>query len=116
MSEYAASAVHARVAFELSLKKLCERKAIPVRFKTDIRQLSTDELLTAIENWLADASRVPIKALVDPNIVNLKLWRKVVLNPFSHSTPVNLADAEVKGAIDAVEALQKVFSDHIPAK
>ncbi len=43
--EYPASAVHARVAFELSLKKVCERKGIPVRFQTDPRKLSTDDLL-----------------------------------------------------------------------
>jgi len=114
MHEYAAAAVHARVAFELSLKKLCERKAIPVRFKSDPRQLSSDEVLTAIEAWLGDPSRTAMKALVDPAIVSLKLWRKVVLNPFSHSTPVSLTAVEVIGGIDAVEKLHADFQQHIP--
>lgn len=114
MHDYAAAAVHARVAFELALKKLCERKSIPVRFKTDLRQLSSDDLLTAIETWLSDPSRTAIKGLVDPSIVNLKLWRKVVLNPFSHSTPINLTTTEVMRATEAVEILHAVFQQHIP--
>ncbi len=113
-NEYAAAAVHARVAFELSLKKLCERKSIPVRFKSDPRQLSSDELLKAIEAWLGNPGHVGIKAAVDPAIVALKLWRKVVLNPFSHSTPVSLTAAEVIGAIHAVAKLQADFQHHIP--
>jgi hypothetical protein len=40
----------------------------------------------------------------DSPIVSLRMWRKVVLNPFSHSTPVSLTAREVIGAIDAVES------------
>ena len=43
--EYPAAAVHARVAFELSLKKVCEKKGVPVRFQTDPRKLTTEDLL-----------------------------------------------------------------------
>jgi energy-coupling factor transporter ATP-binding protein EcfA2 len=110
--EYPAAAVHARVAFELSLKKVCEKKGIPVRFQSDPRKLTTDDLLSAIEVWIADASRTAIKASVDPAIASLKMWRKVVLNPFSHSTPVNLTAAEVIGAIDAVAVLHQAFKAH----
>lgn len=116
MNEYAAAAVHARVAFELALKKLCDRKSIPVRFKSDPRELNTEDLLSAIEKWLGDQKQAQIKPHVEPAIKNVRLARKVVLNQFSHSTPVNLANAEVKSAIDAVEALQKAFKDHIPTK
>ena len=111
--EYAAAAVHARVAFELSLKKLCEKKGIPVRFQSDPRKLTTDDLLSAIETWLDDAPRAAIKALVDPAITNLKMWRKVVLNPFSRSTPVNPTAVEVIGEIDAVATLHLAFRDHV---
>lgn len=114
--EYSAAAVHARVAFELVLKKLCDKKAIPVRFHLEPRQLTTDELLTAVESWLKDTSRTAIKPLIDPAITSIRMWRKVVLNPFSHSTPVNLTAAEVIGAIDAVEKLKLDFDTHIPKK
>jgi len=114
MNEYAAAAVHARVAFELTLKKLCERKSIPVRFKTDPRELNTEDLLTAIETWLDDTKRAHVKPSVEPAIKDVRLARKVVLNQFSHSTPVSLADIEVKSAIDAVEKLHADFHAHIP--
>lgn len=112
--EYAAAAVHARVAFELSLKKVCDRKGIPVRFRDDPRKLTTDDLLSAVEAWLNEPSRIAIKTPLNPSIAGLKMWRKVVLNPFSHSTPVSLTDVEVKEAIDAVEKLHREFQAHLP--
>lgn len=108
-NDYAAAAVHARMAFELSLKKLSERVKIPVRFHTDQRHLSTDDLLSAIQTWLKQPSKAIHHAKLAPEIVKLRMWRKVVLNPFSHSTPINLSAGEVTGAIDAVEALHKAF-------
>jgi len=54
-----------------------------------------------------------MKGLVDPAIADLKLWRNVVLNPFSHSTPVSLTAKEVIGAIDAFEKLHQALKDHI---
>lgn len=112
-NEYAAAAVHARVAFELTLKKLCDRKSVPVRFHIEQRKTSSDELLSAIESWLNHSSRVNEKTAVAPAIGQIKMWRNVVLNPFSHSTPVNLTAAEVIGAINAVESLHSSFKTHI---
>jgi hypothetical protein len=112
--EYPAATVHARMAFELVLKKVCDRKAIPVRFHVEARQLSTDELLIAFEKWLSEPARIAIKPLLDPAISSIKMYRKVVLNPFSHSTPVQLAANEVLGAIDAVDKLDQDIKTHIP--
>ena len=107
--EYVAAAVHARVAFELALKKLCDRKGVAVRFHLDQRRTSSDELLNATEAWLKEPGRAAEKAAVDPAIAGVRMWRKVVLNPFSHSTPVNLTAAEVIGAIEAVDKLHGAF-------
>lgn len=101
-----AAALHARMAFEQSLKRVCERKAIPVAFKSDLRHLNTDHLLTGLEKWLADPARAADKIRLGPHIAAVKAARRVVLNQFSHSTPVTLVSAEVRGAIDAVEALE----------
>jgi len=38
-----------------------------------------------------------------------KLFRKVVLNPYSHAAPPNIARAEVEGAIAAVDQLLAVI-------
>lgn len=111
--EYPAATVHARMAFELVLKKVCDKKSIPVRFHIEPRQLTTDELLTAFERWLSEPARSAIKPNVDPAISSIKMYRKVVLNPFSHSTPVTLAANEVLGAIDAVDTLKTAIQTHL---
>lgn len=111
--EYAAAAVHARVSFELALKKLCDKQSIAVRFHLDQRKISSEDLLNAVEAWLKAPSRATEKAAVDPFIASVKMWRRVVLNPFSHSTPINLAANEVLGAIDATEKLHQAFKAHI---
>jgi energy-coupling factor transporter ATP-binding protein EcfA2 len=111
--EYSAATVHARMAFELILKKVCDRKSIPVRFRIEAQKLTTDELLTAFEKWLADPSRAAAKAALDPVIASIKMNRKVVLNPFSHSAPVTLAANEVLGAIAAIEKLKQAIFDHV---
>ena len=108
--EYSAAAVHARVAFESSLKKFANRNSIPVRFRLDPKRLSTEDLLSAIEIWLKHPERAGKQVILDPLMATVKLWRNVVLNPFSHSTPVGLTATEVSGAIDAVEALHAGFS------
>ena len=88
------------------MKKVCKRKKFPVRFQTDPRKLTTEDLLSAIEKWLKNhAAENPMAKPIQ----DVKLYRNVVLNPYSHSAPVNLAAAEVDGAIKAVDALHQAF-------
>jgi energy-coupling factor transporter ATP-binding protein EcfA2 len=114
--EYPAAAVHARIAFELSLKKLCDKRAIPVRFQSDPRKLSTEDLLNGIEPWLQEPKRNAEKAAMEPPIANIRMLRKIVINQFAHSTPVNIAANEVKDAIDAVESLHAAIKPFLKAK
>ena len=97
-----AAANYTRAAFELALKSFCERFGVPVAFKTDPRHLDTDKLLSAVEAWLkAHAAKGCLSGVIE----RVKLFRKVVLNPYSHAAPPNIARAEVEGAIAAVEKL-----------
>lgn len=94
-----AAANYTRAAFELALKSFCEKRGVPVPFKMDSRELKTEALLTAVENWWAGhSSKSGIGAVVE----RVKLFRKVVLNPYSHASPPNIAAAEVQGAIHAI--------------
>jgi len=97
-----AAANYTRVAFELALKSFCERFGVPVAFKTDPRHLDTDKLLSAVEAWLKHHAA---KGCLSGVIERVKLFRKVVLNPYSHAAPPNIARAEVEGAIAAVEEM-----------
>lgn len=100
-----AAANYTRAAFELALKSFCERFGVPVAFKTDPRHVDTDKLLSAIEGWLKGHAA---KGCLAGVIERVKLFRKVVLNPYSHAAPPNIARAEVEGAISAVEQLLAV--------
>jgi energy-coupling factor transporter ATP-binding protein EcfA2 len=101
-----AAANYTRTAFELALKSFCERFGVPVVFKTDPRHLDTDKLLSAVEAWLKSHAA---KGCLSGVIERVKLFRKVVLNPYSHAAPPNIARAEVEGAIAAVEELLVVL-------
>lgn len=101
-----AAANYTRAAFELALKSFCERFGVPVAFKTDPRHLDTDKLTSAVEGWFKAHSAKGCMAGV---IERVKLFRKVVLNPYSHASPPNIARAEVEGAIAAVDQLLAVI-------
>lgn len=96
-NEYSAAALHARMALELSLKKVCDRNGVLVPFKMNERHLSLDMLLNSFGSWNKNSH-------VESEIKKLELARSVVLNPFSHSTPVSLGKADVRSGIDAVRS------------
>lgn len=101
-----AAANYTRSAFELALKSFCERFGVPVAFRTDPRHVDTDKLLSAIENWFkTNASKGCVAGVIE----RVKLFRKVVLNPYSHASPPNIAHAEVVGAISAIDQLLTVI-------
>ena len=109
-----AAAVHTRMAFEQSLKKFCERKGVPVAFKPNPKDLTTENLLNAIDTWLSDAKRAVQKAALDPHLTAARACRSVILNPYSHSTPVTLVTAEIQTAIDAVTTLNAELKKAFP--
>lgn len=109
-----AAAVHARMAFEQVLKKFCSRKGVPVPFKENPKELNTEHLLGAIKSWLGDASRAAAQVALQPRIAGIETARRVVLNAFSHSTPVTLCRKEIEAAIDAVEALHTELKAQFP--
>lgn len=111
-----AAAVHTRIAFEQALKRFCTDAAVSVRFQSEPRHVSTENLLVGVEQWLKDPRRAVHKARLATPIRDVKAARKVVLNPFSHSTPVTLVRAEIQEAIDAVRAIQAAFQLVKPAK
>ncbi|MDQ1314959.1 MAG: hypothetical protein QG662_1068 [Pseudomonadota bacterium] len=108
-----AAANYTRAAFELILKQSCERFGVPVAYKLDPRHVDTEALLSAVERWLKQNAA---KTCFAGAIERVKLFRKVVLNPYSHASPPNIAHAEVEGAIGATEALLAILEPCIPLK
>jgi len=97
------AAFYARTAFEFKLKSHCHNSKVQVAYDIDGRNLSTDDLLNAIEQRLSGSGKLT-KALFA--IQRVKMFRRSVLNPLCHFHPVTLAGNEVSMAIDAVTALQ----------
>ena len=101
-----AAANYTRAAFEWALKSFCERFKVPVPFSTDPRHVNTEALLSSVERWMKGHGSTRLFAGV---IERVKLFRKIVLNPYSHASPPSIARAEVEGAIGAVGAMVKLF-------
>lgn len=101
-----AAANYARSAFEWVLKSFCQRHKVQVAYKLDSKHMNTEDLLKACEGW-ADGSST--RKCFCGVFNRIRMFRGVVLNPFSHSAPVSLARSEVLGAIDAVKLLHDVL-------
>lgn len=97
----AAAATYARTAFELGLRSWAERGSVPVRFRIDPRDVSTDDLISAIRK--AKASDPNTDAARALRLV--EMFRTTVLSPLSHATPPPIVKSEVQGAIAAVRQM-----------
>ena len=78
------------------------------------KELNTEHLLGALKKWIDEKATAAQKAALQPRIVDIETARRVVLNAFSHSTPVTLARAEIDAAIKAVEALHAELRAQFP--
>lgn len=101
-----AAGVYARAAFEGKLKQYCNNKGVPVQYKSDPSKLTTEMFWKGIKDKLTADGKL---AGVQAQISDIETYRKVVLNPLSHEHPTTLTQAEIQGAITAIEELDKVL-------
>jgi energy-coupling factor transporter ATP-binding protein EcfA2 len=97
--DYRAAAMHTRAAFEVALKSWCSENSVAVSYKQDSRKVSLELLLKAVERRLKGLGKWAESGAV---IERAKLFRRVVLNPLSHSTPSYVAPREIEQAMAAV--------------
>ena len=114
--------MYARAAYELILRKYCEKRALPIPFKRDPNKTDSNVFFNAIRVDINDVTRKVnrVETPVPPPEKNaalavmsqIELHRQQVLNPLSHSPPVSVTRPEVEDAIKSVReldtALQKV--------
>jgi hypothetical protein len=100
-----AAAVYARSAFEIILKRFCDKHELPVQFSLKPQKLDTDVFLNAIRKW---ATFRQAGAAFEGIFVFLELYRSTVLNPGSHSTPTTLNSAEINAAVRALEFIKEI--------
>lgn len=101
-----AAGVYARAAFEGKLKKYCEDKKVAVQYQSNQSKMTTEMFWTGIKDKLkADGKLTNVQL----QISGIEAYRKVVLNPLSHENPITLTEAEIQGAITAIEELDTVL-------
>lgn len=101
-----AAGVYARAAFEGKLKKYCEDKKVAVQYQSNQSKMTTEMFWKGIKEKLgADGKLADVQA----QISSIEAYRKVVLNPLSHENTTTLTEAEIQGAIAAIEELNKVL-------
>lgn len=73
--DFKASAVYIRTEFERLVKTICDKQRIPVAYKKNQKEVTSDDFWIAIES----------QTNLDPALVKeIKIHRGVVMNPFSH--------------------------------
>ncbi len=73
--DFKASAVYIRTEFERLVKTICDKHRIPVAYKKNQKEVTSDDFWTAIESQ-TNLDSVLVK--------EIKIHRGVVMNPFSH--------------------------------
>lgn len=102
----AAAATYARTAFEMGLRDWAEKGSVPIRFRIEPRDVSTQDLIDAIRKTKAsDPASDAAKALK-----TVEMFRTVILNPMSHATPPGIVKSEVQGAIAAVRYMISIYT------
>ena len=101
-----AAGVYARAAFEGKLKKYCDKHKVPVAYQINASAITTEMFWTGIKNKLAVDNKL---TAVQTQVNDVESYRKIVLNPLSHEHPTTLTQAEIQGAITAIEELDKVL-------
>ena len=101
-----AAGVYARAAFEGKLKKYCEDKHVAVEYKSNHALIATEMFWKGIKDKLSWDGKL---GAVQSQISAIEAHRKVVLNPLSHEHPTTLTEAEIRGAITAIEDLDNVL-------
>ena len=95
-SDYKASAVYARSAFEKVIMEYCERKRTPIAFKTKKKDYSSQDFWNKVKGVVLPATKTSIEG-----------YRFLIYNKLSHYDPeVNPMKSELRDAIKAVENLR----------
>lgn len=96
--DYKASAVYLRTEFERIVKTICDKQRIPVAYKKNQKEVTSDDFWTAIE------SQTDLDSAL---IHEITIHRGVVMNPFSHyDLEKPEFEVELKATITAVERLK----------
>ena len=102
-NDYKACVIYLRTAFEIAIKRFCDKKNLQVRYCENPKDLTSEDFWTPIKTGtLRDGTPF----LEQCFIKKIELYRSIILNPLSHSRIVPEVKREISDAIEAVEKLE----------
>ena len=102
-NDYKACAIYLRTAFEVAIKRFCEKKNLKVRYRENPKDLTSEDFWQPIKKG---KRKDGTPFLDQTRIGEIELYRSIILNPISHSRIVSVAKKEISEAIEAVEQLE----------
>ena len=107
--DYKACVIYLHTAFEVAIKKFCEKKNLRVKYRENQKNLTTDDFWGPIKTGtLKDGTPFLEQKLIG----NIELYRSNILNPLSHFHIVPEIKGEISKAIEAVETLEVKLKEH----
>ena len=102
-NDYKACVIYLRTAFEAAIKNFCEKENLQVRYRENLKDLTSDDFWIPIKTGtLKDGT-----PFLDQNLIKeIELYRSIILNPLSHARIVPVVKKEVSDAMKAVEKLE----------
>ena len=102
-NDYKACAIYLRTAFEVAIKRFCDKKNLKVRYCERPKSLKSDDFWQPIKGRKKkDGTLFLDQTLID----EIELYRSIILNPLSHDTTSIICKGEISKAIKAVEKLE----------
>ena len=102
-NDYKACVIYLRTAFEVAIKRFCDKKNLKVRYCENSKDLKSDDFWQPIK----EGKRKDGTPFLDQiRIGEIELYRNIILNPLSHSRIVSAVKKEISKAIEAVEKLE----------
>lgn len=99
------AANYTRSAFEWKIKSYCDEESTPVPYKKNPDSISSHSLWTAAKKRAIEKAADPRQTSLKQRFADIDTWKKIVLNPLSHSSGASVTRHEVQMAIDAVAKL-----------
>lgn len=113
-NDFKASVIYLRTAFEVLIKRFCEKKNLSVRYKEKAKELTIPDFWNPIKSHLKKDKHGNDIPYLDAGLVKeVELYLSLVMNPLSHSRIVTVFRQEV---VDAIATIQKLDAALFPQK
>jgi len=110
-NDFKASAIYLRTAFEVLIKKFCEKKNLAVRYKEKAKELTIGDFWNPIlAHTKRDRHGNAVTYLEEQIVRDVEQYLSLVMNPLSHSRIVTVYRKEIEDAIATIKRLKQALT------